>query len=67
MVEPLEMVKKHPTAAVLGGAVSAVLLGGFSAVVGGPIAGVVMTALGVIIGAPGGAHLADAAEPRPPA
>lgn len=67
MVEPLAAVRKHPRAAVAGGLVSAVVLGGFSAVVGGPIAGVLMAALGAVIGAPGGAHLAESAEQQPPA
>ncbi len=64
-VEPLVAVKKHPRAAMVGGAVSAIVLGGFSMIVGGPVAGVLMAAVGAIIGAPGGAHLAEAAEPEP--
>jgi hypothetical protein len=51
---------------MVGGVVSAVVLGGFSALVGGSVAGVLMAAIGVIIGAPGGAHLAEAAEPERP-
>jgi len=62
MVEPLSAVRKHPQAALAGGIVSAVVLGGFSALVGGPVAGVLMAA----VGAPGGAHLAESAEQQPP-
>jgi ABC-type Co2+ transport system permease subunit len=65
-VEPLVAVRRHPQAAMVGGVVSAILLGGFSALVGGPVAAVLMAAVGVIIGAPGGAHLAEAAEPERP-
>ena len=65
-VEPLSAVRKHPRAAMVGGAVSAIVLGGFSAAVGGAMAGVLMAAVGAIIGAPGGAHLAEAAEQEPP-
>ncbi|HMF41680.1 MAG TPA: hypothetical protein VKQ32_13470 [Polyangia bacterium] len=54
--------RKHPQAALAGGIVSAVVLGGFSALVGGPVAGVLMAA----VGAPGGAHLAESAEQQPP-
>jgi len=65
-VEPLDAVRRHPRAAMVGGVVSAVVLGGFSALVGGSVAGVLMAAIGVIIGAPGGAHLAEAGEPERP-
>jgi hypothetical protein len=61
-VEPLAAIKKHPRAAMVGGAASAIVLGGFAALVGGAVAGVLMAAIGAIIGAPGGAHLADAGE-----
>jgi hypothetical protein len=64
-VEPLDAIKKHPRAAMVGGAVSAIVLGGFSMLVGGPATGMLMAAIGAIIGAPGGAHLAEAAEPEP--
>jgi hypothetical protein len=33
-------------------------------VVGGPVAGFMMAIMGAIVGAPGGAHLAEAAEER---
>ena len=66
-VEPLAAIRRHPQAAMVGGVVSAFVLGGFSALVGGSVAGVLMAAVGVIIGAPGGAHLAEAAEPERPA
>jgi hypothetical protein len=62
--EPLAAVRKHPRAAIVGGVISAVALGGFSSFVGGPVVGMLMAALGAIIGAPGGAHLAEAAEPE---
>ena len=65
-VEPLAAVRKHPGAAVVGAAVSAAVLGGFAALVGGPGPGVVMMLMGAMIGAPGGAHLAEAAEPQEP-
>lgn len=65
-VEPLSAVRKHPRAAMVGGAVSAIVLGVFATVAGGPVTGVVMAAIGAIIGAPGGAHFAEAAEPERP-
>lgn len=65
-VEPLAAVRKHPGAAMVGAAVSAAVLGGFSALVGGPVAGLLMVLVGAAIGAPGGAHLAEAAEPQEP-
>jgi hypothetical protein len=61
-VEPFAAVRKHPRAAVVGGVVSAIVLGGFSVLVGGPVVGALMAAIGAIVGAPGGAHLAEAAE-----
>ena len=66
MVEPLAMVRKHPGAAVAGGVVTALLCGLFATLVDGPGVGFVMAAVGVIIGAPGAAHLAEAAEPERP-
>jgi uncharacterized membrane protein len=65
-VEPLVAVRKHPRAAMVGGVVSAIVLGAFAAIVGGAMAGVVMAVVGAIIGAPGGAHMAEAAEPERP-
>jgi hypothetical protein len=62
-VEPLAAIGKHPTAALMGAVVSAAVLGGWAALVGGPVAGLVMLLVGAAIGAPGGAHLAEAAEP----
>jgi len=65
-VEPLSAVRKHPRAAMVGGAVSALALGVFATAVAGPLTGVVMAAIGAVIGAPGGAHFAEAAEPERP-
>jgi hypothetical protein len=65
-VEPLAAVRKHPGAAVVGALVSAASLGGFAALVSGPAAALVMVVMGLVIGAPGGAHLAEAAEPEEP-
>ena len=65
-VEPLAAVQGHPVAATVGGVASALVLGGFAVMAGGPMAGVVMALVGAIIGAPGGAHLAEAAEPNRP-
>jgi hypothetical protein len=61
-VEPMAAVRRHPRAALMGGVVSAVVLGGFSALVGGPVVGMLMGALGALVGAPGGAHFAEAVE-----
>jgi hypothetical protein len=65
-VEPLEMVKKHPTAATFGGVATGVLFGLMGTLGGGPGVGLLMAAIGAIIGAPGAAHVADAAEPERP-
>jgi hypothetical protein len=63
-VEPLAMVRKHPTAAMVGGAATALAFGAIGAVVDSGVVGVVMAVIGAIIGAPGAAHLADAQEER---
>ena len=61
-VEPLEMVKKHPRAATVGGVVTAALLGGMGMLGGGPGVALFMAAVGLCIGAPGAAHMADDAD-----
>ena len=61
-VEPLAMIKKHPGAAVFGGVITALAFGTMGAVIEGGVVGVVMAALGAIVGAPGAAHVAEAAE-----
>ena len=65
-VEPLEAVKKHPAAAMFGGVITAIFLGMMGTVGGGPVVGVLMAVAGAIIGAPGGAHVAESAEPERP-
>jgi hypothetical protein len=65
-VEPLAMVKKHPTAATVGGLCTAIICGMMGTLAEGAGVGVVMAAIGAIIGAPGAAHVADAAEPERP-
>jgi hypothetical protein len=58
-VEPLQAVKKHPRAAALGGAITALLLGVMGTAIVGPVVGVLMAVIGAAIGAPGAAHMAD--------
>ena len=65
-VEPLEAVKRHPAAATFGGVITAVFLGMMGAVGGGPVVALLMAVAGVLIGAPGGAHVAESAEPERP-
>jgi hypothetical protein len=65
-VEPLEMVRKHPTAATLGGLFTAILCGLMGTLASGGLAGVIMAAIGAIVGAPGAAHVAESAEPERP-
>jgi hypothetical protein len=65
-VEPLAMVKKHPTAATVGGLCTAVICGLMGTLIEGPGVGAVMAAIGAIIGAPGAAHVADSSEPERP-
>ena len=65
-VEPLEAIKKHRAAATFGGVFTAVFFGLMGAAGGGAEVGFVMAAVGAMIGAPGGAHIAEAAEPDPP-
>lgn len=61
-VEPLAAIRKHPGAATVGGVITALCFGAIGAAVDGGVVGVVMAALGAIVGAPGGAHMAEAAE-----
>jgi hypothetical protein len=61
-VEPLEMVKKHPGAATLGGVVTGLLFGAMAAVVSGGLGGAAMAIIGIVIGAAGAAHVADAVD-----
>jgi uncharacterized membrane protein len=63
-VEPLAAVRKHPRAAILGAAVTAIACGAMGGVLGGVGAGLMMAVVGAIIGAPGAAHLAEDAEDR---
>lgn len=61
-VEPLVAIRKHPLAATFGGALTAILFGVMGATVEGGAVGALMALVGAIIGAPGGAHVAEAAE-----
>ena len=61
-VEPLAAIRKHPVAATFGGAVTAMVFGIMGGTIEGGAVGEVMAALGAIVGAPGGAHIAEAAE-----
>ena len=61
-VEPLHAIKRHPAAATFGGAITGVLFGVMGATIEGGVIGALMAIIGVIIGAPGGAHIAEAAE-----
>jgi outer membrane lipoprotein SlyB len=65
-VEPLAMVKKHPTAATVGGVCTALLFGLMGTLAEGGGVGIVVAVIGAIIGAPGAAHVADAVEPERP-
>lgn len=62
-VEPLAAIRKHPAAATLGGVLTAIIFGTMGAVAEGGMVGAVMALLGAVIGAPGAAHVAEAAEP----
>jgi hypothetical protein len=62
-VEPLAAIRKHPAAAMLGGVLTAIIFGTMGAVAEGGMVGAVMALLGAVIGAPGAAHVAEAAEP----
>jgi uncharacterized membrane protein YjjP (DUF1212 family) len=66
MVEPMAMIRKHPSAATAGGIFTAFVCGVFATMVEGPWVGALMAMVGAIIGAPGAAHLAEAAEPERP-
>jgi len=61
-VEPLQAIRKHPAAATFGGAITGVLFGVMGATIEGGVVAAAMAIIGVIIGAPGGAHIAEAAE-----
>jgi len=61
-VEPLHAIKRHPAAATFGGAITGVLFGVMGATIEGGVVAAAMAIIGVIIGAPGGAHIAEAAE-----
>jgi len=65
-VEPLSMVKKHPTAAMAGGLFTAIACGLMGTLAHGATVGMIMAAIGAIVGAPGAAHVADSAEPERP-
>ena len=61
-VEPLQAVRKHPRAATMGGAITALLLGVMGTAIVSPVVGVLMALIGVCIGAPGAAHLVESAD-----
>lgn len=61
-VEPLAAIRKHPAAATFGGAMTAIVFGIMGATIESGAIGALMAVLGAIIGAPGGAHIAEAAE-----
>jgi hypothetical protein len=61
-VEPLAAIRKHPRAATFGGAITALLFGVMGATIEGGVVGALMAVLGAIVGAPGAAHVAEAAE-----
>ena len=65
-VEPFEAIKKHPGAATFGGVFTAVFFGLMGAAGAGGEVAFLMAAVGAMIGAPGGAHIAEAAEPERP-
>jgi hypothetical protein len=65
-IEPLAMVRKHPTAATIGGLGTAIVCGLMGTLAEGGLVGAVMAAIGAIIGAPGAAHLAEDMEPQRP-
>lgn len=65
-IEPLEMVRKHPMAASVGGLCTAIVCGLMGTLAEGGMVGAVMAAIGAIIGAPGAAHLAEDAEQQRP-
>jgi hypothetical protein len=61
-VEPLVAIRKHPAAATFGGAMTAIVFGVMGATIESGAVGALMALLGAIIGAPGAAHIAEAAE-----
>ena len=61
-VEPLAAIRKHPGAATFGGAFTGLVFGVMGATIEGGVVGALMAAVGIIIGAPGAAHIAEAAE-----
>jgi len=61
-VEPLAAIRKHPIGATVGGAATAIVFGIMGATIESGVVGALMAALGAIIGAPGGAHIAEAAQ-----
>ena len=62
MVEPLAAIRKHPAAAMVGGAITAIVFGVMGATIESGAVGALMAVLGAVIGAPGGAHIAESAE-----
>lgn len=60
--EPLDAVVRHPTAAAVGGVVTALIFAGIAAVVASPVVIVLMTLVGLVVGAPGAAFMADSAK-----
>jgi hypothetical protein len=61
-VEPLAAIRKHPGAATFAGAFTGLVFGVMGATIEGGAVGALMAVVGIIIGAPGGAHIAEAAE-----
>jgi len=61
-VEPLDAIRKHPGAATFGGAITGLVFGVMGAPIEGSVVGALMAIVGIIVGAPGAAHIAEAAE-----
>jgi hypothetical protein len=60
--EPVDAVRKHPLAGVVGGIATGVACGAVGMVASGPAVGALMALLGLVIGAAGSAHVAESAE-----